>query len=467
MKRDTKYNVNPYTAFFETDTAFIINSLDENRIVLPKTKRTYIDFLLNNKLVSYSDLKTIMEDEEIEELIQKRVLLKDEVPLTEGRYSRQEGFFSLLTDNINKYKDQIKNSQVLILGAGAIGTHVLWNLAAMGVKNITVVDYDIIEESNLNRQLFYDSNDIGKYKVDVLKQKVNLYNPEVNLTVYNEKISSPKDLEKFIQGKTLVIKAIDSPDQVTEWINKICVKFKVPFIAGGFLDYEGIVGPIYIPNESYCAACTGLNNVKRLNRLFPSFAPLTTITAAKLSMIAFKIITSDSINEIKNKVYVYNTKKANWRTISLKPTEKCSVCGNEPQINEKNLQTVFYRFLVFLLAITVSLLNIFFRWNFMGIIALSILIGSLFYLRYLLKDNNAKIQKEIFNISCIYSITIIFINSIANIINKGFHLSNINDVFNIIQNIAVSFIQMGITISILFFILHICMSGIIKMSGSR
>ncbi|KLR72293.1 hypothetical protein ABH20_17150 [Geobacillus sp. T6] len=104
----------------------------------------------------------------------------------------------------------------------------------------------------------------------------------------------------------------------------------------------------------------------------------------------------------------------------------------------------------------------------MGIIALSILIGSLFYLRYLLKDNNAKIQKEIFNISCIYSITIIFINSIANIINnKGFHLSNINDVFNIIQNIAVSFIQMGITISILFFILHICMSGIIKMSGSR
>ncbi len=153
-----------------------LQSLDENRIVLPKTKRTYIDFLLNNKLVSYSDLKTIMEDEEIEELIQKRVLLKDEVPLTEGRYSRQEGFFSLLTDNINKYKDQIKNSQVLILGAGAIGTHVLWNLAAMGVKNITVVDYDIIEESNLNRQLFYDSNDIGKYKVDVLKQKVNLYN---------------------------------------------------------------------------------------------------------------------------------------------------------------------------------------------------------------------------------------------------------------------------------------------------
>lgn len=65
---------------------------------------------------------------------------------------------------------ELKDKNILIFGAGAIGTHISWGLVSMGIKNITIVDYDEIELSNLNRQLFYKITDVGKSKIEVLKK---------------------------------------------------------------------------------------------------------------------------------------------------------------------------------------------------------------------------------------------------------------------------------------------------------
>ena len=68
------------------------------------------------------------------------------------------------------------------LNGGGIGSHILWNLAAMGVKKITVVDFDVVDESNLNRQLMYARNDVGQIKVHVLCSKIREFNPEIEIT---------------------------------------------------------------------------------------------------------------------------------------------------------------------------------------------------------------------------------------------------------------------------------------------
>ena len=69
---------------------------------------------------------------------------------------------------------KISQSRILILGCGGTGTHVAWNLAALGIRNFVLIDDDKVELSNLNRQLLYDLNDIGTYKVDALEKNLKI-----------------------------------------------------------------------------------------------------------------------------------------------------------------------------------------------------------------------------------------------------------------------------------------------------
>ncbi|AIS53345.1 UBA/THIF-type NAD/FAD binding protein [Thermoanaerobacter kivui] len=138
------------------------------------------------------------------------------------------------------------------VGAGAIGTHVLWNFVAMGIKKITVVDFDVVEESNLNRQLFYCYEDIGKYKVEVLAEKIKKLDPQVELIIYKEKISSVQDIEKYIANKTLVIKSFDTPENATEWVNEVCVNIKATEISNNKVIMGWSMRLVVSPNFSAC-----------------------------------------------------------------------------------------------------------------------------------------------------------------------------------------------------------------------
>lgn len=105
--------------------------------------------------------------------------------------------------------EKLKNSKILLFGIGGVGGYVLESLARSGVENITIVDFDTVSESNLNRQIIALKTTIGKYKVDVAKERVNNINPNCNIQAIKEKLTK-ENMDSFnFKNYDFVIDAID------------------------------------------------------------------------------------------------------------------------------------------------------------------------------------------------------------------------------------------------------------------
>lgn len=170
-----------------------------------------------------------------------------------NRYSRQ-----ILMDEIG-FNGQLKlrNARVLVVGAGGLGCPVLQYLAAAGVGNIGIIDSDLVDETNLHRQILYDAADILKPKAETAAKKIAEINPYINIQVFNERFSKENALE-IISDYDFAIDCTDNfPTRFL--LNDACVIQDKPFVFGGVHKFEGQVsvfnyknGPTYrcfIPEE--------------------------------------------------------------------------------------------------------------------------------------------------------------------------------------------------------------------------
>lgn len=105
---------------------------------------------------------------------------------------------------------KIRNLNILLIGIGGVGGYTLEALVRMGVNNITIVDYDKVDITNLNRQIIATNNSIGKYKVDVAKERALFINSEINIKTINEKIDKDNYLSLFKDSYDYVIDACDT-----------------------------------------------------------------------------------------------------------------------------------------------------------------------------------------------------------------------------------------------------------------
>ena len=109
------------------------------------------------------------------------------------RYSRQ-----IVLKNIGIVgQKKILNAKILIIGAGGLGCPVIDNLTRSGVKNITIADDDKVSLSNLHRQTMYYTNDIGKFKVDVIKNKIKKINPSSKVNIIKKKNNRCKSFKNY------------------------------------------------------------------------------------------------------------------------------------------------------------------------------------------------------------------------------------------------------------------------------
>ncbi len=131
-------------------------------------------------------------------------------------------------------------AKVLVIGAGGLGCPALLYLAAAGVGTIGIVDFDLVEISNLQRQVLYTVADIGKPKAETAAQKLKAINPEIQIVFYNKQISNENALE-LITGYDLVIDGADNyPTRYL--VNDACVLLNKPLVYGAVLRFEGQVG---------------------------------------------------------------------------------------------------------------------------------------------------------------------------------------------------------------------------------
>ena len=149
------------------------------------------------------------------------------------RYSRQ---IVLKSIGIVGQK-RIINSKVLIVGAGGLGCPISDLLVRSGVGLIGVIDFDKVSLSNIHRQTLYTTKDVGKFKVKVLKKKLNLINEEVNVKIYNKK-ANDKNLINIINKYDIIVDGSDN-FKTKFLLNKFSLKFKKKLIVGAISKFDG------------------------------------------------------------------------------------------------------------------------------------------------------------------------------------------------------------------------------------
>lgn len=305
------------------------------------------------------ELQKWFSDKEIIELFQNNILVEDKLNNT-GRYSRTSGYYGVSRNK--SALSVLAQKRVLILGAGAIGSHVSWMLTTLGIHRIAILDFDVVEKSNLNRQLLYDEEDIGKPKVEVLKKHLHAMNSKIEIDVYQDKIVSKEQLRKYVSvGFDLVVRAIDSPHESVEWLNDICVALKIPYTSGGFLEYYGIVGPTYIPGITPCYSCYENDEDSHPERLYgtgPTISMLTGYVASKVAFEVVNVLTKRRCTYM-GKMEVYDSVNNTVKYETFKRKKKCDLCGKQEEKVEKTQDvvswSVVYLFFVGVVGFIVSL----------------------------------------------------------------------------------------------------------------
>jgi len=129
-----------------------------------------------------------------------------------------------------KIKDKLKGSSVGIAGAGGLGSNSAISLARTGIGRLVIVDFDIVEESNLDRQ-YYFQDQIGKVKVEALKNNISKINSDVKVEIYKKKLTKG-GMDKYFKNVDVIIEALDSAEIKTQFIEEIMLKLPdIPVVA--------------------------------------------------------------------------------------------------------------------------------------------------------------------------------------------------------------------------------------------
>lgn len=151
------------------------------------------------------------------------------------RYNRQ-----ILLPGIGiEGQEKLKTTKVLVIGAGGLGCPLLQYLAASGIGKIGIVDYEMVEEDCIQRQVLYGEKDLGKLKSIVAREKLQDHNPMVEYEVINTQVS-PESLLEIVEGYEVVVDAVNQPD-ISILINDACIHRSKPIIFGSVNEYTGQV----------------------------------------------------------------------------------------------------------------------------------------------------------------------------------------------------------------------------------
>ena len=166
------------------------------------------------------------------------------------RYSRQ-----IVLKNVGTFgQKKIINSKVLIIGAGGLGCPIADLLARSGVGKIGIMDYDKVSLSNIHRQTLYNSKDVNKLKVDIVKKRINLINKYIKVNIYNRK-ASEKNLHKVINKYDIIVDGSDN-FKTKFLLNKYSLKFKKILIVGAISKFDGHIFTFdFNSKKSPCLKC--------------------------------------------------------------------------------------------------------------------------------------------------------------------------------------------------------------------
>ncbi|NIF31027.1 molybdopterin-synthase adenylyltransferase MoeB [Enterobacter sp. Cy-643] len=223
-------------------------------------------------------------------------------------------------------QEKLKASRVLIVGLGGLGCAAAQYLAAAGVGQLTLLDFDTVSLSNLQRQTLHSDATIGKPKVDSARDSLAAMNPHIQLDTVNAMLEYPQ-LSGLIARHDVVLDCTDNV-AIRNQLNRGCHQHKIPLVSGAAIRMEGQISVFTYRDDEPCYRC--------LSRLFGEstlscveagvMAPLVGIIGSLEAMEAIKLLANYG-TPATGKIVLYDAMSCQFREMKLARNPQCEVCG--------------------------------------------------------------------------------------------------------------------------------------------
>ena len=246
------------------------------------------------------------------------------------RYSRH----IILPEVGGSGQQKMLEARVLLLGAGGLGSPAAYYLAAAGIGNLGIVDFDRVDLSNLQRQIIHSTERIGMLKTESAKKTIKALNPDVNVTLYNERLDS-SNIMNLIEGYDYIVDGSDNFPTLY-LVNDACIMRNKTLIHGSIYRFEGQV-TVFKPGDGPCYRC-----------LYPEPPPPGMVPNCQeggvLGVLAGVIGNLQVVEILKlilgigkplvGKLLIYDALNTEFRNLRLRRDANCPICGEKPTIKE-------------------------------------------------------------------------------------------------------------------------------------
>ncbi len=247
-----------------------------------------------------------------------------------GRYSRHLIMPEVAVDGQKK----LKAAKVLTIGTGGLGSPLALYLAAAGVGTIGIVDFDVVDESNLQRQIIHGTSDVGRPKIESARDRIKEINPNVNVVAYEEALTSENALDIFKDYDVIVDGTDNFPTRYL--VNDACVLLGKPNVYGSIFRFEGQASVFYA-EEGPCYRC-----------LYPEPPPPGLVPSCAeggvLGILPGAIGVVQATETVKlilgtgepliGRLMLYDALNMKFREMKLRKDPNCPVCGENPTVTE-------------------------------------------------------------------------------------------------------------------------------------
>ena len=244
-------------------------------------------------------------------------------PEQRNRYHRH----LLLPEVGTKGQQQLLDSKVLLLGAGGLGSPAALYLAAAGVGTLGIIDMDVVDASNLQRQVLHNMDRVGERKVDSAKKTLTAINPDVNVATYDVRLGADNVLD-IIEGYDLIVDGTDNfPTRYL--VNDASLLKRIPVVHGSIFRFEGQV-TVFDPYKGPCYRC--MIPEPPPAELAPSCAEagvlgvLPGIVGSIQALEAIKVLL-DLGDPLIGRLLAYDALEESFRTFKVRRDPQCPACG--------------------------------------------------------------------------------------------------------------------------------------------
>lgn len=259
------------------------------------------------------------------------------------RYARQLPYVDDLA-GLAGGQDRLREGTIVVLGCGGAGTWPVAALASAGVGGFVLVDDDVVETSNLNRQILYVASDVGRSKAACAGEWIQRFNPAATVDVHVTRVTTVAELESLFTDASFVIHAADWPPyEIESLVTRAAVKTNTPYIVCAQVPPILKVGPTFIPGHTACWHCQE-RQLERENPLYREIVamrrgdeayhvtvgPAAAAVGSFVSLEIMHFLLGLEPLATAGRALIVNMQTLESRWIAIERDPDCPVCGNQP-----------------------------------------------------------------------------------------------------------------------------------------